>query len=114
MVLSVRLVGNRQNLARRSSFALRDLRCPDRDRRSADGRHGPPRARVHGESVLDRSRDGDTTYTMLMDSEGLVEVIAESPGRVIRRKIHYNDMMELLIERLGELEVYLRQKEGSD
>ncbi len=64
--------------------------------------------------VLDRSRDGDTTYTMLMDSDGLVEVIAESPGRVIRREIHYNDMMELLMERLGEMEVYLRKKEASD
>lgn len=65
-------------------------------------------------TVIDRHRDGDTTYTMLMDSEGLGEVIAESPGRVIRRQMHYNDMMELLIERLGELEVYLRKKEASD
>ncbi len=72
------------------------------------GDDGPTR------KVIDRHRDGDTTYTMLMDSEGLVEVIAESPGRVIRREIHYNDMMELLIERLGELEVYLRKKEASD
>ena len=75
--------------------------------------------RIFGDSaptrtVIDRSRDGDSTYTMLMDSEGLVEVIAESPGRVIRREIHYNDMMELLIERLGELEVYLGEMEGSD